>query len=223
MAPMIVIDHGPYKWRAACIDVLPSSSLPSSAAHLPVFPHKEQTRPKKKFMSAFRPSPSRWKKKGKVQVPGGRPSSISDSGENLNGCDEIHLPAHHYFLLPATEGKKGFFFIFSVRRIRRDFRHRPENFVSLLLLQKKEKQPMKKCKPNQQFMGLLLMLRARRSLQGNRRGARREHKNGAENTEISRKATAKYQSFTWEPHDDLMRMRRKKVDNKARTLELFFA
>ena len=107
---MIVIDHGPYKWRAACIDVLPSSSLPSSAAHLPVFPHKEQTRPKKKFMSAFRPSPSRWKKKGKVQVPGGRPSSISDSGENLNGCDEIHLPAHHYFLLPATEGKKRLFF-----------------------------------------------------------------------------------------------------------------
>ena len=82
---------------------------------------------------------------------------------------------------------------------------------------------MKKCKPNQQFMGLLLMLRARRSLQGNRRGARREHKNGAENTEISRKATAKYQSFTWEPHDDLIRMRRKKVYNKARTLELFFA
>ena len=192
---MIVIDHGPYKWRAACIDVLPSSSLPSSAAHLPVFPHKEQTRPKKKFMSAFRPSPSRWKKKGKVQVPGGRPSSISDSGENLNGCDEIHLPAHHYFLLPATEGKKKVFFS-SFR-----FGGFEETFD----------------------MGLLLMLRARRSLQGNRRGARREHKNGAENTEISRKATAKYQSFTWEPHDDLMRMRRKKVDNKARTLELFFA
>jgi hypothetical protein len=111
---------------------------------------------------------------------------------------------HHYFLVFL--GGKGLFHRFGSADSKR-LSTSTEEFFLFCCSRKKEKQPMKKYKPNQQFMGLLLMLRARRSLQGNRRGARRQHKNGAKNTEISRKATAKYQSFTWEPDDDLMRMR----------------
>ena len=69
MAPMIVIDHGPYKWRAACIDVLPSSSLPSSVAHLPEFPHKEQTRPKKNSCPRSGQVPAAGRKRGKFRSP----------------------------------------------------------------------------------------------------------------------------------------------------------
>jgi hypothetical protein len=83
------------------------SPLPSSAAHLPVFPHKEQWR-KQIYVRGPAKSQPPEEKRGKFRSPAEGPSSISDSGENLNGCNEIHLLGSSLFPLhPATE---GFFF-----------------------------------------------------------------------------------------------------------------
>jgi hypothetical protein len=129
---MIVIDHGPVQVASCMYRCSPPSSLPSSAAHLPVFPHKEQW-PKK--IDVRGPAKSQPLQKGESSGrpadghhPSPTPARISTAAMKSTFC------VHHYFLVFLV-GERAFS---SIR-----FGGFEETFdidrriFSLLLLQKK--------------------------------------------------------------------------------------